>query len=342
MVEIHMVSFRGLGLSLSNEESASATLAMAQKADRLGFDEISIPESRLHRSLFAMAGAILATTRETTVRVGIANPVTRHPAVLAMEAATLAEIGPGRLRFGIGAAEWTMRQLGYAPPSWRPYTNTVEAVRAIRRLLDGEAIGFDPTTFAASATTRLDFVASKVIPIDMGAVNGRMMEAAGELANGVQLGALTSPGYVRWAREKIAAGARRVGRKPEELLLAANILTSVSPDRAAARAAVREVLAYYLYRVEGVVVETSGVDPEQRASIRREVASKGVVAGARLVNDQLIDIFAVAGTVDDVIERLMPFARAGLQVPLAWHVFGPDRDWALAALAEQVRPALLS
>ena len=39
MVEIHMASFRGLGLSLSNEEEATATLALAQEADRLGFDE---------------------------------------------------------------------------------------------------------------------------------------------------------------------------------------------------------------------------------------------------------------------------------------------------------------
>ena len=44
-----MSSFRGLGLSLSNEEAAPATLALAQEADRLGFDEVSIPESRQFR-----------------------------------------------------------------------------------------------------------------------------------------------------------------------------------------------------------------------------------------------------------------------------------------------------
>ncbi len=108
------------------------------RATRLGFDEVSLPESRQHRSVFAVAAAALATTSRIRVRIGIANPLTRHPAVLAMEAATLAEIGgPARLRFGIGAAEWTMKALGYAPDGWRPYTHTVEAVRAIRALLAG-------------------------------------------------------------------------------------------------------------------------------------------------------------------------------------------------------------
>ena len=59
-----------------------------------------------------IAGAALATTEQITVRIGIANPVTRHPVLLAMEAATLEDIGPGRVRFGLGAAEWTINDLG--------------------------------------------------------------------------------------------------------------------------------------------------------------------------------------------------------------------------------------
>lgn len=346
MVEIHMGSFlgpgfRGLGLSLSNEEPAPATLALAQEADRLGFDEVSLPESRQFRSLFAMAGAVLATTYSITVRIGIANPVTRHPVVLAMEAGTLAEIGPGRLRFGLGAAEWTMRQLGYAPSDWQPYTHTVEALRALRRLLEGETLGFEPTTFAGTSDTKLDFSPTGPIPLDLGAVNRRMMEAAGELADGVQLGALTSPGYVAWARDRLAVGAHRVGRDPSRLLVAANVLTSVGRDRKEARAAVRQVLAYYLYRVEGIVVEASGTDPELRAAIRQAVAEQGVEAGASLVTDDLIDTFAVAGTIDQVIDGLAAFSQAGLDMPLAWYTLGPDRDWALTALANHVRPAVL-
>lgn len=333
--------FAGLGLSLSNEDHLASTIGLAQRADALGFDEVSIPESRQHRAVFSAAAATLARTNRIRVRIGIANPVTRHPSVLAMEAATLAEIaGPKRVRIGIGAAEWTVKALGYAPEGWRPYTHTVEAIRAIRRWLAGEDLGFTPTTFLAPSTTRLDFVPDGPIAIDLGAVNVKMMQAAGEFADGVQLGAITSPAYTAWARGHLATGAALAGRSVDDLLISANVLTSVGRDRSEARDAVRRVLAYYLWRVEGVVVIESGADPEAVAAVRNAMTTSGPDAAAAAISDELIDVFAVAGTVDDVVVGLSRFADAGLQLPLAWYTFGPDVEWALEALARDVAPVV--
>lgn len=334
--------FSGLGVSLSNEEHLSATLATVRRADGLGFDEVSLPESRQHRSVFTAAAAALATTGRVRVRIGIANPVTRHPAVLAMEAATLAEIaGPARLRFGIGAAEWTVKALGYAPPAWKPLTHTVETLRALRRLLAGDELGFEPTTFTAPASCRLDFTPEGPIAVDVGAVNEKMLVAAGAHADGVQLGAITSPGYARWAGEQIARGAAQAGRSPADLLVSGNVLTSVGRSRAEARAALKPVLAYYLWRVEGVVVDRSGADPDAVAAVRAATADGGPEAGAAVVSEALVDTFAVAGTVDDVVAGYERFAGTGLTLPLAWYTFGPDVEWALEALAGPVRSALL-
>ena len=336
-----MSGFRGLGLSLSNEDPVADTLAVVSAADRLGFEEVSLPESRLFNSVMPVAAVALHTTRRVTVRIGVANPVFRDPVLLALEAATLADIGPGRLRYGLGAAEWTVRRFGMAPPGWRPLTNTVEAVRAVRRLTAGEALDFEPTTFTVTPGLRLDRPPASPVPVDVGAVSRRMMEVSGQHADGVQLGAITSVGYTRWARERLTAGAQRAGRNVEELLLSANVLTSVGRDRAAARNAVKEVLAYYLARVEGVVVDEAGADPEAVAAVRAAVAEGGEQAGAAVLSDSLVDVFAVAGTPDDVIERLGPFADAGLDLPLAWYTFGPDRDEGVRLLAEQVRPAVV-
>ena len=54
----------GFGLSLSNEDHAASTLAVCRRADELGFDEVSLPESRQHRAVFSMAAAALATRRD--------------------------------------------------------------------------------------------------------------------------------------------------------------------------------------------------------------------------------------------------------------------------------------
>jgi 5,10-methylenetetrahydromethanopterin reductase len=336
-----MSGFRGFGLSLSNEEPVAITLALVEQAERLGFDEVSIPESQLFQSVTSTAAAALAATDRIVVRIGIANPVLRNPVLLALEAATLADLGNGRIRFGVGAAEWTLKALGLAPAGWRPLTNTIEAVRAIKRLTAGEELGFQPTTFDAAPDLRLNLVPATPVPVDVGAVSLKMMQASGEYADGVQLGAITSVRYTRWAREQLAIGAARVGRDPAELLVSGNVLTSVDQDRAAARAAVRPVLAYYLARVEGVVVDESGADPYAVAAVRAAFAAGGVEAGAAAVSEQLIDTFAAAGTVDDVVASLQPYAEAGLDLPLAWHTFGPDPAAGIRVLAEQVRPLIL-
>ena len=335
-----MNGFRGLGLSLSNEDPVADTLALVAAAERLGFDEVSLPESRLFTSVMPVAAAALHSTERITVRIGVANPVFRNPVLLALEAATLAEIGPGRLRFGLGAAEWTVRRFGMAPPGWRPLTNTVEAVRTVRRLTAGEDLDFVPTTFSVAPGLRLDRPPPEPVPVDVGAVSPRMMEASGEHADGVQLGAITSVGYTRWARERLAAGASRAGRSIDDLLLSANVLTSVGADRAEARDAVKQVLAYYLARVEGVVVDAAGADMDAVAAVRAAVAEGGEEAGAAVLSDSLVDTFAVAGTVDDVVEGLRAFIEAGLEMPLAWYTLGPDPDEGVRLLAEQVRPAL--
>jgi 5,10-methylenetetrahydromethanopterin reductase len=334
-------SFRGVGLSLSNEDPAATTLALVREADRLGYDEVSLPESRRHRSVMAMAGAALATTTRITVRIGIANPVTRHPVLLAMEAATLEDLGPGRVRFGLGAAEWTVNGLGWAPDGWRPYTNTIEAVRAVRHLTRGDPLDFAPTTFRAPPDTVLDQPSPREVPVDIGAVNKRMMQAVGEFANGVQLGAITSARYTKWSVARIAEGAARAGRDPGDLLVTGNVLTSVDDDRSRARTAVRPVLAYYLHRVEGVVVDESGADPDEVDAVRAAVRDAGVGAGAEAVTEGLIDIFAVAGTPDEVIDGLRPFARAGMHIPLLWHTLGPDQQKATEVLARVVRAAVV-
>ena len=146
-----MNGFRGLGLSLSNEDPVADTLAVVAAADRLGFEEVSLPESRLFNSVMPVAAAALHSTQRVTVRIGVANPIFRHPVLLALEAATLADIGPGRLRYGLGAAEWTVRRFGMDPPGWKPLTNTVEAVRAVRRPHRGRGARLRPDDILGGA-----------------------------------------------------------------------------------------------------------------------------------------------------------------------------------------------
>jgi 5,10-methylenetetrahydromethanopterin reductase len=334
---------RRLGLALSNEAPVSETVALARQAEQLGFDEVWLPESGHGRGMFTVAASVAAATSRIKLGIGIVNPFWRHPSVIAMEAAALDEVSGGRLMLGVGAALWTLRALGEADPRTdRPLAAMVEAIRVVRGMLRGER-GVDGEVFAVQADAKLDFPRFRAaIPVYVGAVNGRMLRASGAFADGVQLGAIVSPGYVRWAWQQIERGANSAGRDPSEIDLASNVLVSVDPDASAARNAVRDVLAYYIHRVEPIVLSTSGADPVEIERVRTTVRQDGLKAGAALVTDGLIDAFAAAGGPDHVVARLQEYVRAGLRGLLAWYVIGPDRSAALRLLADEVRPRVFA
>ena len=87
----------------------------------------------------ASVAAALAATNRLPIGLGVVAAPVRHPAVTAMEFATLAGVHPGRLMVGIGHGSpgW-MDQMGLRPAS--PLGLLREAATAVRRLLAGEEI----------------------------------------------------------------------------------------------------------------------------------------------------------------------------------------------------------
>lgn len=330
------------GLSVSNEVPVRSTVGLARTAEALGLAEVWIPESRHGRGAFATAAAVAAATGRIGLGIGIVNPFWRHPSVIAMEAAALDEISGGRVRLGLGAALWTLRALGEADErTRRPLRAMDEAFRVVTGLLRGRD-GVDGEVYPVRADARLDFDPVRPdLPVYSGAVNRLMLRLSGRVADGVELGAVVSPGYLRWAWRQVAEGALEAGRDPASIDLVSPVLVSVDTDAAAARRATREVLAYYLWRVEDVVREHSGADPSQVGAVRAAVEEGGVEAGARLVDDHLIDVFAAAGTPDHVAARLREYLDAGLRGVLAWYVLGPDPDRGLRLFAGDVVRALV-
>jgi 5,10-methylenetetrahydromethanopterin reductase len=329
-----------LSVSLQNDWPIARSVADARQAEELGFAEVWINENGHHRGAFTQAAAIAAATSRIGIGIGVVNPFHRHPSVIAMEAASLDELSGGRLKLGLGASLWNLRNLGEADPrTARPLTATVEAIQIIRALLRGEP-GIESEIYTVSPHAALDFEPlRRDLPLYVGAVNKRMMRAAGEHADAVELGAVMSLGYIRWALALIDEGARRGGRTLADLDIAAPLMTAVAADHEAAREAVKAPLAYYLYRVEPVVTDESGADPEAIAAVAAAVREGGPQAGARLVTDEQIDTFTASGEPGHVARRFGEYAAAGVQGLIA-QVQGTERDASFRLLATEVLPAI--
>ena len=149
----------------------------------------------------------LALAAERTTRLSLypatTNPVTRHPMVLASLAHSLEEIAPGRVRLTIGPGFLSVGNIG------RPRASVVrmrEAVVSIKMLLAGDKVVF------GGAESRLRNVSPSPTPVFLTAAGPRMVELAGEVADGALLMVGLDPRAIDAARRRLEAGARRVGR----------------------------------------------------------------------------------------------------------------------------------
>jgi 5,10-methylenetetrahydromethanopterin reductase len=149
----------------------------------------------------------LALAAERTHRIRLypatSSPAVRHPMLLAAAAQSLAELAPGRTWLTIAPGFLAVRSIGGRRAKLEPMR---EAVLAIRRLLAGEPVAFgDPPS-------RLRNVGAVPPPVYLLAAGPRMVELAGEVADGAFLMVGLHRNSVAAARHRLEAGARRAGR----------------------------------------------------------------------------------------------------------------------------------
>ncbi len=178
------------------------------------------------RDVFVTLALAAERSSRLTLYPATTNPVTRHPMVLASLAHSLEEIAPERVRLTVGPGYLSVGNIG------RPRA-TVEAMRravlTIRRLLRGERLEFN------GVETRLRNLSDRPTPVFMTAAGPRMVELAGEVADGALLMVGLDPRAVKAARLRLEAGAARAGRSLDGFQMIFIAPTTVSDDGPAAR-----------------------------------------------------------------------------------------------------------
>jgi 5,10-methylenetetrahydromethanopterin reductase len=111
----------------------------AAASERIGFDELWLVEDYFFTGAISAATAALSATERLPVGIGIVSAMVRHPAILAMEIATIARMYPGRFRpgIGLGVPAW-LDQMGLRPKT--QLSALRDCFTAVRDLLAGEAV----------------------------------------------------------------------------------------------------------------------------------------------------------------------------------------------------------
>jgi 5,10-methylenetetrahydromethanopterin reductase len=318
------------GIALMGAEVPSRVTTWARAAERAGLGSAWVIEDYFHPGAYALAAAAAAVTERLAIGLGVVNPYTRHPALVAMETAALAGIAPGRVVLGLGSSNrrWIEAQMGI--PFKTPLGGLRESVAIIRRLLAGERVSVRGEVFTVD-DVELEGSPSGPVPILLGVKGPKALRLAGEIAGGVHCAVLASPEHVRRVRESTGTG--RAG-----FTVVAYVIVGLGADGARVRAAVKPLIARYLGLLHGQsILLDAGLGPERTRPFQ-EAMARGTPA-AHLVDDRLIDTVAVAGTPAHCREQVARWARAGLDAPIAVVPPGLDMLEQIALCGEVLVPA---
>jgi probable F420-dependent oxidoreductase len=274
----------------------------------------------------------------TGMRVGtaIANVYTRGPATLAVSAAGIAEIAPGRFCLGIGAGSQPIVETWNGGRFDRPATRVKEMVRFLRQALAGERVVFQGETFSVDGF-RLTRPPALSIPIHVAALRPGMLRVAGEVADGAVLNWLSAddvPKSVSVVRE----AARKAGRDPDAIEMTARLMINVDPPTPESDLVVRRHIAGYLnvpvYRAfHEWLGRTRALQPMWEAWGRGD--RKGAVAAIpRAVVQDLI----LRGSMDEIRAGVRRYLEAGIDTAfLSLFTFETDPARRRNALLDAVR-----
>ena len=135
------------GVQITRARSGDEWRAAARRAEELGYDVFLMADHFGRQFAFGPAVAVAAEATNT-IRIGtlVLQNDLRHPAMVAMEAATLDVLSGGRLEFGIGAGgsyppEYPWTGIPLDPPGVR-VRRLAETVPLLKRLWANEPFSF--------------------------------------------------------------------------------------------------------------------------------------------------------------------------------------------------------
>jgi len=320
-----------IGLYLIEKHEIRHSIELAKLAEKCGFEAVwqgeEYPPFREARDSIIPLAAIAAVTTRIKLGTGVLHTWTRNVMTLAMSFATLDELSNGRGMLGIGVLwEPMARMMGIVRK------DTLQAMRehveALHALFNMKTVNVNGEFVKLQNVHLLNKPIS--IPIYVGATGFRMMELAGEIADGVLMNYLVSPTYNRKALECISRGAAKTGRKPTEVDTPQLVACSMDEDADKAIDAARRVVTEYLF-LEPHIMKASGMKPDVLEAIHKTLGSwpphpEKLQKALALVDDDLVRSVCAAGTSEDCRQKVREYVAAGCTCPLICPIGGSVED----------------
>jgi F420-dependent oxidoreductase-like protein len=283
-----------VGLSITTPDTPAGAAELVDvivEAEASGVQQLWMTQNpTLPDSLTVFAAAFQRTNR---VRLGtsIVPIYPRHPLALAQQAATVAALGPGRLRLGVGPSHRPRIESTYGLPMDAPLAHLKEYVRVLRAALWEGNVDHRGPFFTAKVTLNT----APGVPLLMAALGRRAFGLAGEMSDGAISWNCPVPYLLDVALPALHAAAHAANRAAPPLI--AHVWVALSSDATAVRVAAKKALAGYarlpfyvnMFAAAGYPVQADGT-----------------------ASDALVDNLVVMGDAMGVAGRLNDLLAAGI------------------------------
>lgn len=317
------------GIGLFGTEPVRKLCDLAVLAEKLDFSNVWVGDSQMiWREAYVTLGALAAVTTRVVLGSGVTNMVTRNIGVLASAWTSLAEMTNGRVICGVGTGDSSLRTMSIKPQTLSELKNNLSIFKS---LLLG-----DETVTSGGEKMKLNFCSKYMIPTYIAASGPKILELAGKIADGVILLVGTDPLFISAGIDIVRKGAEMEGRNPKDVKIMLWIPASINENGKVARDTVRAHVARVIIR--RLPIKLNPAFEQQVEKIRNSYDyyhHMDVKAGhAELVPDELVDKFALAGTIDEVKEQMRNLAKQDID-HIAFVPYSPN-DVDRASIIQQI------
>lgn len=234
----------------------------------------------------------------------IAPVYTRGPGLLAMSAATIAELAPGRFVLGIGTSTPPIVEGWNAGSFTEPFGRARDTLRFLRAALVGDKITETYPTFAVSRF-RLERPPTPPPPVLLGALRPGMLRLAAREADGAITNWL-APSDVPKVRGELGADRELVAR----------IFVCPTEDTQAARGIGRLMISSYLTVPAYAAFHDWLGRGEKLRGMHEAWAAGDRQAANTAIPDEVVDDLIVHGSVEHCRARVAEYVESGLDTPV--------------------------
>jgi probable F420-dependent oxidoreductase len=275
----------------------------------------------------AFTPLMLASQWTDRLRFGsaIAGIYNRGPALLAMEAATLGALAPGRFVLGIGVSSPVIVEDWNGVKLDRPYQRARDTLQFLRGALAGEKVTAEYETFSIRGF-RLEPPPDQPPALALAALRPGMVRLGASHADGV---------ITNWLAPADVPAVRAVAGPGSELI--ARVFVIPTSDTAVARAVGRRLLAAYLTVPAYAAFHDWLGRGDQLRPMQAAWAAGDRKGALAAIPDPVVDDLVVHGEPAQCRERVAEYQASGLDTPVIMVVPAPGVDEAQAV--RQLAPA---